>query len=58
VSVIVQVEQLVAPLCHDSEGVFEECHHDEEAADCWEVSVQAWLLAMLPSDSKELLVST
>jgi hypothetical protein len=48
VSVVVQVEQLVGPLCHDAEGVFEESYHDEEPADCWEISVQVKLLAMLP----------
>lgn len=35
---IFEVEQLIMPLCNDSEGIFEEGNDDEEAADCWQVS--------------------
>jgi hypothetical protein len=38
VSVVVEIEQLVAPLCYYSEGVFEKCYDDEETADGWEES--------------------
>lgn len=34
-----QVEQLVVPLCYYSEGVLDEGHDDEEAADGREVTV-------------------
>jgi hypothetical protein len=33
-----EVEKLVAPLCYDADGIFEEGDDDEEAADCWEIS--------------------
>ena len=39
VPVIVQVEQLIAPLCYYSQCVLEESDDDQEAADGWEVSV-------------------
>ena len=31
-AVIVQIGELVAPLCYYSEGILEECHDNEEAA--------------------------
>jgi hypothetical protein len=39
VSVVVEIEELVAPLRYYSQGIFEKCYNDEEAADGWEVSV-------------------
>lgn len=38
-SVVVQVEQLVAPLRYYSQRIFEECNDDQEAAEGWEVSI-------------------
>ena len=37
VSEILQVDELIAPLGYYSEGVFNECDYNEEAADRWEV---------------------
>ena len=39
-SVIVKICELVVPLCHYAERVFEECYDDEEAADSWEVPIE------------------
>lgn len=39
VSVVVEVGELVAPLCDDAEGIFEESDHDEEAADCGQIAI-------------------
>ena len=38
VPVIFQINELVIPLCHDTQGVFEESDDDEEAADHGKVS--------------------
>jgi len=38
VSVVTQVDKLVAPLRDDSESIFEESDDNEESADSWEVS--------------------
>lgn len=35
---VFQVDELIAPLCKYSQGVFEERNHDQETADSWEVS--------------------
>lgn len=40
VTVVMQVEKLVAPLCHYAQGVFEESHDDEEPADRGHVTVK------------------
>jgi hypothetical protein len=48
VSVIVKICELVPPLCHYAERVFEECYDDEEAANSWEVPV-GYTLAMFLS---------
>lgn len=40
-SVIVQVQQLIVPLCDDSKSVFEEGDDDEETSDRWKISVQS-----------------
>lgn len=39
VTVVMQVEELVVPLCYYAKGVLEEGHHDQEAADGGHVSV-------------------
>lgn len=37
-AVVVQVRELVGPLCDNAQGIFEEGNDDEEAADAREVS--------------------
>jgi hypothetical protein len=39
VAVVVEICELVGPLCHYAKRVFEECYDDEEATDSWEVSM-------------------
>jgi hypothetical protein len=39
VAVVVQVEELVVPLCYYSDDVLDEGYDDEEAADGWQVTV-------------------
>lgn len=39
VAIVVQVEDLVAPLCYYAQRILEERHDDEESADCGHVSV-------------------
>jgi hypothetical protein len=41
VSVVVEIGELVAPLCYYAQRVFEEGHNDQESANCWYVSVGA-----------------
>jgi hypothetical protein len=36
--VIMQIQQLVAPLCQDSQGILEERDDDQESANGWQVS--------------------
>lgn len=38
-SVVMEVEELVAPLGYNSEGIFDECADNEEASYRWNVSV-------------------
>jgi hypothetical protein len=37
-SVVVEVQELVTPLCNDTESIFEKGNNDEESADGWEIS--------------------
>ena len=39
VSEVFQVDQLVVPLCDNSDCIFDECDHDQESSDSREVSV-------------------
>lgn len=39
-SVVVEVCELVAPLCQNAQRIFEESDDDQEAADSWEVPIQ------------------
>lgn len=41
VAIVVQVEDLVAPLCYYAQSILEERHNDEESADCGHVPVMA-----------------
>ena len=41
VAIVVQVEDLVAPLCYYAQSILEERHDDEESADCGHVPVMA-----------------
>ena len=38
-SVVVEIGELVSPLCYYAQRVFEEGHHNQESANCWYVSV-------------------
>lgn len=38
-SVVMEVDELIAPLRYYSQGILEKCHDDEKTADRWEVSV-------------------
>lgn len=38
VSVVVEVEELVAPLGHNPYGIFDECAYDQEPSYCWNVT--------------------
>ena len=49
--VVVEVEQLVAPLGDDAQRILEEGHHDEEAANSREVSAES--LVSNAVDSRE-----
>jgi hypothetical protein len=40
VSVVVEICELVTPLCHYAQRVFEEGHNNQEAADCGEVAIE------------------
>jgi hypothetical protein len=40
VSVVVQVSELVTPLCENAQRIFEEGNDDQEATDCWQISIQ------------------
>lgn len=39
VAIVVQVENLVAPLCYYAQRILEERHDDEKPADCGHVPV-------------------
>jgi hypothetical protein len=43
VSVIVKVQQLIAPLGDNSKSIFQECNHNEEPANCWQISARCML---------------
>lgn len=45
VAVVMQVDELVAPLCDDSQRVFEEGDDDEEASEGWQIAVYAYMSA-------------
>lgn len=45
VPVVMQVEQLVAPLCQDPQRILEESDHDQEPAKSWEVSAMGHMSA-------------
>jgi len=53
VSVITQVDKLVVPLRDDSEGVFEESHDNQEAANGWEIPVCGPLASIHGYDLRE-----
>jgi hypothetical protein len=60
VSVIVEICELVVPLCHYAERVFEECYDDEEAADAREVPIECNIshaLARTPSNLQAILTA-
>jgi len=40
VTVVVEVEKLVLPLCYYSEGILQEGDHDEEAANGGEIATR------------------
>ena len=40
-SVVAQVEELVAPLGQNSQSVFKKGHDDQETADCWQISIRS-----------------
>jgi hypothetical protein len=40
VPVVVEICELVVPLCQYAQRVFEESDDDQEAADCWQISIQ------------------
>ena len=61
-SIVMEVEELIVPLRDYSQGILEEGHDDEEAADGWQISVymKAFKLAPCPLFSRHFatLLST
>jgi hypothetical protein len=47
VSVIVEICELVAPLCNDSQRVFEEGNNDQKATECGQVAIQDTVSSMI-----------
>ena len=39
-SVIVEIEELIVPLCHDSDSIFDECANYEETSYSWDISAK------------------
>ena len=53
VSVVVEVEELVAPLGHNPYGILDECTHDQESSYCWNVTANP--IFMLACQSSAIL---
>jgi hypothetical protein len=43
VSVVVEVRELVAPLCQNAQRILEESDNDQEAADSWKIPIETTL---------------
>ena len=39
-SVIVEIEELIVPLCHDSDSIFDECAHYKKTSYSWDISAK------------------
>lgn len=46
-SVVVEICELVGPLSHDAQRVFEKGHDNQEAANCWEITVAKVRISLL-----------
>jgi hypothetical protein len=44
--IIVQVQELVAPLCQNSKSVLEKGNNDQKSANGWEVSAKVMLISL------------
>jgi hypothetical protein len=38
-AVVVQVSELISPLCHDAQRIFEKGNDNQEATNCWYISI-------------------
>jgi hypothetical protein len=36
---VVQVSELISPLCHDAQRIFEKGNDNQEATNCWYISI-------------------
>lgn len=41
VSVIMEVQKLIVPLSDNSQSIFEESYDNQEASNCWKISMQS-----------------
>lgn len=39
-SIIVEVKELIVPLCHDSESIFNECANYKKTSYSWDISAK------------------
>lgn len=51
-SVIVEVCELVAPLCQDAQRILEESDNDQEAADSWKVPIQSYISSTVAGEAR------
>ena len=38
-SVVMEISELVTPLCYDTNSVLQESHYNQESSNCWEISI-------------------
>jgi len=55
--VVVQIGELVAPLCNDSERIFQECDDDQKATNGWKISERGQLAVAASVSSQTRLTA-